>query len=474
MSKKVSDEMLLVLEEKEQGKQSVKAVTGEFDKNGSPKTTLPKNENNPDFLKINKHNNTLENFFSNFMRQCKNPTQFAFFKVPADGMEQIATVIGGIVKNGYESGKDMLNEYMVKPENYAAKQNKEQGQAPEQQKNGQSTNKTAINENEIDWEGLSKYGVSKEMLEKNKCLNTMLNYGKSPVLLPVKMDLEGIKVETEARLAFRKDQNGKVSLSVHGVRKQPELNKPFYGYKFTDEEKKALTETGNLGKVMDMKKNDGTTLPVYVSIDKLTNELVALRADKVKIPNEIKGATINEGQKQQLQEGKSVFVEGMTAKSGKEFSAHLQVNADKRGLEFIFDRQQEQSQQKEQGFRIPTKLGGVELTKQQQDDLKGEKTIYVKGLTDKKGQTYNAYIKVNTEKGKLDFFKWNPDKAQEKTPDNAHKIQEAVNSQGKTNEATKEVKEPMKKGQSQPTEKQQEKKAEQQKKTMPISKGRKM
>ena len=148
------------------------------------------------------------------------------------------------------------------------------------------------------------------------------------------------------------------------------------------------------------------------------------------------------------------------------------MNADKRGLEFIFNKQQGQSQQKEQGIRIPTKLGGVELTKQQQDELKGEKTIYVKGLTDKKGQTYNAYIKVNIEKGKLDFFKWNPDKAQTKTPDNAHKTQEAVNSQGKTNEATKEVKEPMKKGQTQPTEKQQEKKTGNQQKSK--TRGRKI
>ncbi len=472
MSKKVSDETLLVVEEKEQGKQSVKAVTGELDKSGKPKTVLPKAQNNPDFLKIDKHSNVLENFFSNFMRQCKEPTKFTFFKVPTNGVEQIATVIGDIVKNGYESGKELLDEYRVKPEDYLNKQNKEQKPGEQEKQSDKPQKQTAINEKDVDWEGLKKYGVSKEMLEKSKSLNVMLNYGKSPVLLPVKMDLEGVKVETEARLAFRKDQDGKVSLSVHGVRKQPELDKPFYGHKFTDEEKKALADSSNLGKVLDMKKSDGTILPVYVSVDKLTNELVGLRADKITIPNEIKGVKLDEKQKQQLQDGKAVFVEGMTAKSGKEFSAHLQVNADKRGLEFIFNKQQGQSQQKEQGIRIPTKLGGVELTKQQQDDLKGEKTIYVKGLTDKKGQTYDAYIKVNTEKGKLDFFKWNPDKAQQKTPDNAHKTQVAVNSKGKTNEATKEIKEPMKKGQTQPTEKQHEKKAGNQQK--PKTRGRKI
>ncbi|SHJ95800.1 Protein of unknown function [Tangfeifania diversioriginum] len=297
------------------------------------------------------------------------------------------------------------------------------------------------------------------MLQKRNCLDTMLNFGKSP-LIPVKMDLDGISVDTQARLAFRKGDDNKLTIAVHGVRAQPELDKPFYGHKFTDEEKKVLSETGNLGKVLDLKKTDGSVLPVYISIDKLTNEVVALRADKVNIPNEIKGARLDDKQKQGLQEGKAVLVEDMTARSGKEFSAHLQVNAEKRGLEFIFNNQPFQNQQ---DIRIPSKLGGVNLSEKQQADLKAEKTIYVEGLTDKKGQQYNAYIRVNHEKGKLDFFKWNPDKAQEKTPDNAHKTQEAVNSQGKTNEATRNVKEPLKPGQVQPSEKQQREKDKQQK-----------
>lgn len=78
-------------------------------------------------------------------------------------------------------------------------------------------------------------------------------------------------------------------------------------------------------------------------------------------------------------------------------------------------------------------------------------------MTDKKGEPFNAYVKVNHDEGKLAFFKWNPDKAKKVTPDNAAKTQVAVNSEGKTNEATKNVKEPLKKGQTQPSEPQQKK-----------------
>ncbi len=73
-------------------------------------------------------------------------------------------------------------------------------------------------------------------------------------------------------------------------------------------------------------------------------------------------------------------------------------------------------------------------------------------MKDKKGQSYNAYVKVNNEKEKLDFFKWNPTKKQSVTPDNNSKTQVAVNSEGKTNEATKYNKEPLKQEQEQPKE----------------------
>ena len=94
--------------------------------------------------------------------------------------------------------------------------------------------------------------------------------------------------------------------------------------------------------------------------------------------------------------------------------------------------------------------------------MRDDKTIYVKGLKDKKGQEYSAYVKVNHEKGKLDFYKFNPDKAKEKAkeigPTNEHKTQVAVNSEGKTNEVTKDLDESLKIAQNQPTEKQTEKK----------------
>ncbi len=64
-------DILLVLDQKEN---EIRAVKG-LDKKGNLETTDPK-ENNPDFMKVDKHGDILSNFFTNYLRQSKEPTRF--------------------------------------------------------------------------------------------------------------------------------------------------------------------------------------------------------------------------------------------------------------------------------------------------------------------------------------------------------------------------------------------------------------
>jgi hypothetical protein len=182
------------------------------------------------------------------------------------------------------------------------------------------------------------------------------------------------------------------------------------------------------------------------------------------------------------------LVEGMTSKktigtdNPRKFDAYVQFNAAKGGYDFSYDgldrskyqqnnkREQGQNQEQQNGVRIPKKLLGVDLTEEQQNKLRDNKAVYVQGmLKDAKGEPFNAYVKVNHEKGKLDFLKWNPDKAKKQGADvkvaEGNKTQVAVNSQGKTNEATKHSKEPLKQGQQKPTENQEQKQVNKKKKS---------
>ena len=187
-------------------------------------------------------------------------------------------------------------------------------------------------------------------------------------------------------------------------------------------------------------------------------------------------------------EGKKVLIEGMTSKNTigtdnlRKFDAYVQFNAAKGGYDFSYDglnrnkyqqnNKQEQNQNGEQQnkVRIPKNLLGVDLSEKQQNTLREGKATYVQGMVkDGKGEPFNAYVKVNTEKGKLDFFKWNPDRAKkqgaEVKPAEASKTQVAVNSQGKTNEASKHSNEPLKQGQQKLTENQEQKQVAKKKKS---------
>ena len=449
MKQEINDQDVLLVKEKNESK--LKAVKG-FGENGKLQTELPNQANVASFLKIDKYGNPLENFFSNFHRQYQNPTEFRFFRVPADLVEKTSVVLDKMLQNPeVPSNKEALSKREVKPEQYLQKEERQ----------GKTAN--LIDESKVDWSQLEKLGVSKDFLKNTKNLEPMLNFQKSPDLIPITIKTDNITIHTDARLALRQDEDGNFKVAVHAVRSKPELDRPYFGVTLTNEDKNNLLQTGNAGRILHPQYKEGETTPVFLSIDKLTSELVAARADKINIPEEIKGTKLNENQRKELAEGRAVFVEGMTARSGNEFSAWLQVDADKRGIGFRFDTRQEQNQNTndQRQVRIPDSLLGKELTEEQQQKLEKRETIYVTGMKDKEGQEFNAYVKINDEKGKLDFYKWNPDKAQTKgaevTPDNNSKTQVAVNSEGKTDEATRQLKEPLVKEQVNPTEQQVEK-----------------
>ena len=178
------------------------------------------------------------------------------------------------------------------------------------------------------------------------------------------------------------------------------------GYKFSPEEKEALPTTGNLGKNIEVTPKNAQPFSAYVSINPQTNEIIALRADHVNIPKEIKGITLSDAQYKDLVEGKAVKVEGMTAKSGKTFNASLQVNAERKGIKFIFDNNhgfKERQQTQQQG--APHKLCGLELSDKQREALDSGRTLYLKNMVDKQGQPFNAYVRMDKEQNRPRFYK---------------------------------------------------------------------
>ena len=469
-------DILLVLDKEKMKIQAVKSI----DKNGKMETVDPTKKNQSEFMRVDKHGDLISNFFSNFYRQLKDPTKFTFFKVPADKALEKAKEFQKQVDHPTPKGEKQMkkDEVKVEPEHKQENQNNMETtqKAPE-------NNEYRYKPEQIDWETMNNLGLGKERLEKMNLLEPLLKGFKTNELVPVSLNLGTAVTRMDARLSLQHNDEGKVVAAIHGIRKEPNLNFEFFGHKFTDEDKKNLLDAGNMGRVVDLKNpKTGETIPSIISVDRLTNELIALKIEYIKIPDEIKGVKLNDEQKQTLMDGKPLHLEGMISKKGTDFEATVQFNADKRYVEFLFDRgnsnQQTQSNgqnnQQNNSQEVPRTFRGKELDNEQYDKFKAGQTIYINGLTDKQGKPYQGYITLNKETNKTNFSFQNPDKLKEQAkPTEAHKTQTAVNSDGKTNEATKNIKEPLQPKQQTPKDKKQQE--QQEKPQAPAkSKGRKM
>lgn len=478
------DKVLLMRDEGEGNK--LKVVKG-IDKKGKIDAIDPMKAKESDFLTIDKHADPIENFFKNFFNQAKNPSHTGFYAVTVDMLDKILHI-----------KEEDLQKYRINPKDYmnqqeqSTKESEKQVQPEKKEEKMDATTEQKTEFKQFDTSRIpeseyQKYGIKPENLKDE--LNAM-SYGyKSPHLVNINPKIEGVDYPMKARLSLEEQPDGNLKFVPHPQQQQVDLEKPFQGIMLPNDVKENLLATGNSGRVVELQPTpNGEKVPSLVSIDKLTNRLEAVPLDKLTVSQNLKGVELSPEQQQALKEGKKVLVEGMTSKktigtdNPKKFDAYVQFNAAKGGYDFSYDgldrnkyqqnnkQQQNQSEVQQNNVRIPKKLLGVDLSEDQQSKLRENKAVYVQGMVkDGKGEPFNAYVKVNTEKGKLDFFKWNPDRAKkqgaEVKPAEASKTQVAVNSQGKTNEATKHSKEPLKQGQQKPTENQEQKQVAKKKKS---------
>ena len=541
VQKKKSDEQdVLVVRDEKTGEISV--VAG-LSRDGTPKRAPAKAENTPDFLRFDRNSDLMDSFFRNFFRQCKEPSRFGFYRIAADQVENLLGVMKELLKDP-EANKEILSAHKVDTSNYEKEAKQSEGQAKETassddasktqantEKENVSSEQTNEKENDMEQkpeqtateqQAQTAPGVKQNLISGNdvnlqelgakygidfnnmneKDMKALLNYGKTGLVI-VKPTFGGEQIEIQARLSFRKDDNDQLQLVPHFVRNEPKLDVAYKGYTFTPEDKKNLLLNGNLGKVVDFPdKNTGELRPHFISIDRLTNEIVDIPTNKVRIPDTIGKTPITKDDKRVLYSGLPLRKEIELA-NGRKFTPLLQVNVEQRGVEFVPGSTRQAQGQKQNGDKKQTAdkqeqkaegdAGGQkkqqdpnhwlnedgtirrlntyfkkELTEQQKDDYVAGKTIEIKEVPNKNGSgTYTAYVKFDFDKMQPRSYRNNPDlkQAKEQIPTNENKVQVAVNEQGKTHEATKHTKDPLSPGQSAPkNEKQQkEQNAEEQK-----------
>ena len=382
----------------------------------------------------------------------------------------------------------------------------------EQTQDGQSAQekpdeeKHLIDESRIDWANLEEqYGIKREALEASGDLEKMLGYGKS-ALVTVTPLIAGERYEIEARLSFKEMPDGSIGVVPHTIHKEPRLDEKFMEHEFTPEDKENLKKTGNMGRVVELvDKETGEIIPSYVSIDRQTNEIEAIPVKDVPVTTRIGQTEFTEHEIAELVAGRALPNKEIVLSEKRKFTATLQVNVERRGVEFVpKPKQNGQNRRQRNGqvtgqtaqqparpvptaqaaggqtatgtegeqkpkvykfqwldengnIRAPKTMGGIPLTQQQQQNFTAGNAILVKDMKrDGKGEPFTAYVKFSFEAGKPKYYRNNPDVAQEITPASESRTQVAVNTHGNTNEATRHLNQPLRQGQTAPANTQQQ------------------
>lgn len=544
MEQKKNQKDVLIVRDEKTGEISV--VAG-LKKDGTPKTTAASGANQKDFLLFDKNSNPLDSFLDNFFRQCKEPKRFGFYRVAAENIEHVIDVLKDLLKNP-EKNRDLLEPHQVDTSKYEQqaqtvpeevkptsdapndlnpfwqaveehwfpdeKDSEKPKQEQEQTQDGQSAQekpdekKHLIDESRIDWANLEEqYGIKREALEASGDVEKMLGYGKS-ALVTVTPLIAGERYEIEARLSFKEMPDGSIGIVPHTIRKEPKLDEKFMEHEFTPEDKVNLQRTGNMGRVVELvDKETGEIIPSYISIDRQTNEIEAIPVKDVPVTTRIGQTEFTEHEIAELVAGRALPNKEIVLSEKRKFTATLQVNVERRGVEFVpKPKQNGQNRRQRNGqvtlqtaqqparpvptaqaaggqtatgtegeqkpkvykfqwldengnIRAPKTMGGVLLTPQQQKDFAAGGTILVKDMKrDGKGEPYTAYVRYDFEAGKPKYFRADPElsRAKEVASASESRTQVAVNTHGNTNEATRHLNQPLQQGQTAPANTQQQ------------------
>ena len=296
MERKKKEQDVLVVRDEQTGEIGV--VAG-LKRDGTPNMKAAGAEHAQDFLRFDRHGDVLDNFFSNFFRQCMHPKRFSFYRVATEGLENVLTVIKEMLKKPDEY-RDVLAAHRVDTTKY--EQQAEQMRQEAQQETARSvaeetpdgtgghregdaesqsaeTEQQApdergykpIDDSRLDrTEVAERWGIDLAALEQSGDLERMRNYGKSR-LIDCNPEIGGIRVPMQARLSLRENPDGTVSLVPHPIRRAPNYDE-YLNVKFTPEDQEHLKKTGNLGRVVEVvDPATGELLPSFVSIDRITN-----------------------------------------------------------------------------------------------------------------------------------------------------------------------------------------------------------
>ena len=153
--------------------------------------------------------------------------------------------------------------------------------------------KYRFNESMIDWEQLKHFGLSREYLQERGLLDSMLKGYKTNQVVPISMNFGSAVLRTDARLCSSNPRKAPWCWAYMAYASSPTSKDRSSGISSPKRTRKNLRESGNMGRVVNLRVRN-EDVPSFLSIDRLTNEIVAMKAENAYIPEKISGVTLTD------------------------------------------------------------------------------------------------------------------------------------------------------------------------------------
>ena len=397
----------------------LKGVTG-MDAEGNIQTVAPTAQNAANLLHVNTQDSALEAFFKKFMEEAQNPSHTGIFIMTENALSKLIRI---------DFDPEILEHYRVNP--------------AELRPDVEEQRFEPLDVSKIDLADMERKGIRLEVLEPH--LKAMSYGHKSHGLIEMYPEMEpgGMRVTTKGRVSLEEQADGTLKVIPHYYREKCDLDSPFYNVLLDEEVKRNIMETRHAGKVVELELQPGIKTPCYISRDKWTNELIPMPVSLLEKRTRIKDTDLSEGKQLDFYGGGKVLLEGYTTRAGYKRDAYIQIDAAERSYEFTYDglnrnryaqenrelyrqRFAEKTGQQvtERPLRIPHMILKAAVPQEAYDQWTAAlndpskrpavQAFYLTGMV-KEGQDapFNAWVRPNFEKNKMDFFRWNPNKRQE-------------------------------------------------------------
>ena len=279
---------------------------------GSIGTVDPTQENENMFFVMD--HRIPENFYKNLKKYHKNPN-INIYVFPRRALGRIKEALSRYWKNTSSDDVKLLYNYKMRPGGHFECKLKSYG----------------IPDCDIPWDTLSRFGLSYGALEKTGNLQRMRNYEPTTMLKLAYSDDVIAHMVGDAKLRLRgKGDNVKLTLKFRTNNPAKEL----HGVKFTEEDLKNLTQTGNLGRLLETPYG-----PRLVSRDYDTQQYDSIPPEMAFIPSKLYGVELPQEVQDAFKNGEARIVPTQTT-SGELRNVMYQYNAVYNKVMEVLTRQQ--------------------------------------------------------------------------------------------------------------------------------------